>query len=370
MPGDDYHYGRYYSPNFSERWSRRLLANWRGDRPWALLKPFGALYGLGAGLRRNLYGSVRLVEKAPVPVISVGNLTVGGSGKTPLCLALASLLIAEGRQPAVLSRGYGRKNIGRTDVPLVVSRGRGPEGTPAESGDEPWLMAEQLPGLKVVVDANRARAARTAVEHLEADILILDDGFQHLGLAADCRILLIPARNPFGNGAVLPAGPLREPLRYHTLADLLISTGDDRPAPEVVEMAAGRPVFAAQYRSTGWRRLGADSGLLPPEALAGKRVLAFCGLGRPESFENSLKKLGLDIRYFAALADHQIYAKEVMNGLGLSFMTTGAEVLVTTAKDAVKLPKDFPFPIMVLQMEMELRPQADFLPAVLRIARK
>ena len=366
---DEYSYGRYYSPNFKERWSRRFLDNWRGERPWPLLRPLGAAYGLGAALRRRLYEALRPAAKASVPVISVGNLTLGGSGKTPVCLTLAKLLRAQGLTPAVLSRGYGRTDIGRTDLSWVVSRGRGPEGSPAESGDEPWLMAEQLPELRVLVDADRARAARTAVEHLEADILILDDGFQQLSLAADCRILLVPARNPFGNGAVLPAGPLREPLKFHRLADILISTGADRPAPEVMELAGGRPVFAAQYRSTGWRRLGQKE-MSSPEALAGKRVFAFCGLGRPENFENSLKKLGLDIRYFAALPDHQKYDKEALDGLGLGFMATGADFLVTTAKDAVKLPADFPFPVMVLQMEMDLKPEDEFIHTVLRIAKK
>ncbi|MDR1044199.1 MAG: tetraacyldisaccharide 4'-kinase [Candidatus Adiutrix sp.] len=362
-------YGRYISAGLGDRLRRRMLDNWRGQEPYAALRPLGALYGWGVRLHRKLYGPLFHSEKAAAPVISIGNLTVGGSGKTPMCLALSRLLMDRDRRPAILSRGYGRR-APRTDAPLIVGSGRGePSTSPLESGDEPWLMASQLPGLRVVVDADRVRAARTAVEHLKADLLILDDGHQQLRLAADCRVLLVPARNPFGNGAVLPAGPLREPLAAHRRADVLVSAGAERPAPEVMELAGGRPVFAAEYHSTGWRPLGSREAL-PPEALSGRRVFAFCGLGRPESFERSLQRLKVDIRYFVALPDHFEYGREALDGLGLGFMSTGAEFLVTTAKDAVKIPADFPLPVMVLQMEMAISRADEFVDTVLRIAKR
>ncbi len=368
MSHDPYHYGRYFSPSLTDRWYRRITGSWHGPEPhWSLL-PLSLVYRVGAWSRRRLHRRFGHSASATVPVVSIGNLAVGGSGKTPLALALARMLLERGRRPAILSRGYGRKkNDGWRERSLVVSRGQGPETSPADSGDEPWLLASQLPGLRVVVDVDRVRAARTAVEELEADLLILDDGFQQLSLASDCRILLIPANNPFGNGSVLPAGPLREPVSAHRLADILVSTGSPRLTPEVLELAGGRPAFAADYHPQGWRRL-AETTLAPPESLAGRRVMAFCGLGRPDSFERSLLKLNVDIRRFVALRDHQVYDQSVLDGLGLAFLASGAEFMVTTAKDAVKLPVNYALPVMILQMEVAVGQGDEFLETVLRIA--
>jgi tetraacyldisaccharide 4'-kinase len=206
-----------------------------------------------------------------------------------------------------------------------------------------------------------------AVTELGADILILDDGFQYLPLAADCRILLAPARRPFGNGAILPAGPLREPLAVHRLAHILVSTGEPSPAPELTALAQGRPVFTAVHRPQGWRR-PSETELRPPEALAGRPVLAFCGLGRPDSFLETLRHLNLDIRRFLALADHKTYGRRLLAGLGLAFTASGADFMVTTAKDAVKLPPDWPWPVLVLQTELRLDDPQAFSQAVLKAA--
>lgn len=369
MNNDNYQYGRYFNPGLTDRWYRRITNSWRGPEPHWSLVLLGAAYGVGARGRRAWHERFGHSEMASVPVVSIGNLAVGGSGKTPLCLALARMLLEQGRKPAVISRGYGRRKSSMRLEPLVISRGRGPEMEPAKSGDEPWLMAAQIPQLRVVVDADRVRAARLAIEQLQSDIIILDDGFQQQALAADCRILLIPAHNPFGNGAVIPAGPLREPISAHRLADILVATGSSQLTPEVLELAGGRPAFAADYRPVGWQRLGLAEET-PPEALAGRRVVAFCGLGRPDSFERSLRKLGLDIRRFIALRDHQVYDQSVLDGLGLAFLASGADYLVTTAKDAVKLPSNYALPVMVLRMETVLNQPGEFLETVLRIAKR
>jgi tetraacyldisaccharide 4'-kinase len=200
---------------------------------------------------------------------------------------------------------------------------------------------------------------------LDADILILDDGFQYLPLAADCRILLAQGRRPFGNGAVLPAGPLREPLAAHRLAHILVSTGE--PSPDLAALARGRPVFSAVHRPQGWRRPG-ENELRPPEAPAGRPVLAFCGLGRPDSFQRTLRQLNLDIRRFLALADHQAYGRRLLASLGLAFAASGADFMVTTAKDAVKLPPDWPWPVLVLETELRLDDPQAFFQAVLTAA--
>ena len=314
-------------------------------------------------MRRGLQAAFGRSERGSRPVISLGNLTVGGSGKTPLALTLSALLLDQGRRPAVLSRGYG----GRPNqaAPLVVSRGSGPLVGPAQSGDEPWLMASSLPALRVVVDKDRRRAARIAVTDLGADTLILDDGFQYLPLTADCRILLAPGHRPFGNGAVLPAGPLREPLAAHRLAHILVSTGE--PSPELTALAQGRPLFTAVHQPKAWQRLG-ETELRPPEDLAGRPVMAFCGLGRPDSFQRTLQKLDLDIRRFLALADHQAYGRRLLASLGLAFTSSGADFMVTTAKDAVKLPPGWPWPVLILQTELKLDAPQDFIKAVLKTA--
>lgn len=369
MNNGSYQYGRYFSPGLADRWYRRITDSWRGPEPHWSLAPLGLAYGLGARVRRAWHERFGHSEMASAPVVSIGNLAVGGSGKTPLCLALARLLLDQGRKPAVISRGYGRRKSTDHQEPLVISKGQGPELDPSVSGDEPWLMASQMPELRVVVGADRVRAARLAVDQLQADIIILDDGFQQLALAADCRVLLIPAHNPFGNGAVLPAGPLREPVSANRLADILVTTGSTQLTPEVLEMAGGRPAFAADYRPLGWRRLG-ETEEISPKALTGRRVVAFCGLGRPDSFERSLRDLGLDIRRFIALRDHQVYDQSVLDGLGLALLASGAEYLVTTAKDAVKLPPNYALPVMVLQMETAFNQPGEFLEAVLRIAKR
>lgn len=348
------------------RLASRLEESWCGARPSLGLRLPGYLYGLVALARRQLYGPLFKVERADVPVVSLGNLTVGGTGKTPMSLALAKGLLDRGYHPAVLSRGYGRQKNKEAGPTLVVSQGQGPEVTALESGDEPWLMASELPGLRVVVDANRARGAQAAIRDLGANILLLDDGYQHLKLAADCRILLIPAHNPWGNGAVIPAGPLREPLAAHKLADILVTTGAARPSPETVAWAGARPVFAAQYHPLGWvNRL--DGLLKPVDALGAHPAFAFCGLGRPEGFLKSLQALGVNVWRFAALGDHQKYDQATLEWLSREFLASGAQVAVTTAKDAVKLG-DAPFPLKILKSEMALDQDEEFVNTVLAIS--
>lgn len=365
MSRDGYYVSRRAGSGLVDRLARRLESSWRADRPCPMLRPLGFLYGLGTMLRRKLYGPVFKGARAEKPVISIGNLTVGGSGKTPMALTLARLLLAAGHRPAVLSRGYGRRPDAGYEPPITVSRGSGPEVPPEAAGDEPWLLAAELPELRVVVDADRARGAKKAVD-LGADVLILDDGFQHLKLAADGRILMIPASRPFGNGAVLPAGPLREPAPAHRLADILVAAGAPTPPPEVLALAEGRQVFAAEYRSGGWRALNSDI-IEPLEALAGRPVFAFCGLGRPDSFLRSLRALGLNLRRFTALRDHQVYDRPTLYQLGLDFTASGAEVMVTTTKDAVKIPADFPWPVRALTMDLVLDRPEEFRAAVLAL---
>lgn len=344
---------------FIGQMTARLEESWRGNRPLTALRPLGYVYGQLMRLRRYLFErGVLAAARAARPVVSLGNLTVGGAGKTPMCLAVAKLLLARGKRPAILSRGYGRRK--NAPSPLLVSTAV----SPADSGDEPWLMAQSLPNAAVVVDAKRSRGARLAVERLGADILLLDDGYQHLALKADLRILLIPARQPFGNGAALPAGPMREPLAAHRWADILVVTGAAELPPEIAALGGARPMFTAEYESTAWVS-ARDGRSLRPEQLAGRTVYAFCGLGRPDGFRRSLEKLGVKLAAFEALRDHQKYNEELLRRLNGNFKASGAEFIVTTAKDAVKIPKDFFIDLLILEMEMRLHKADEFIEAVL-----
>ncbi|MGL4208472.1 MAG: tetraacyldisaccharide 4'-kinase, partial [Candidatus Adiutrix sp.] len=268
--------------------AQKIQQNW-GQEPPLPLKALSTLYGWAVSARYQFYKSLNpsLVSR---PVIAFGNLSVGGTGKTPLSLTLAEMLLNHNYCPAVLSRGYGR-NQGAPS-PVIVSKGGGPLVSPLISGDEPWLMADTVNQLMVVVDNDRVRAAHLAIEQLGADVLILDDGFQQMRLKSDCSILLLPAENTFGNGHLLPAGPLREPISSHLRAHILITTGATAPTDKIIKMAAGRPVFAATYHPTFWR--DHQSGRKDPfESLIDTKIFAFCGLARPQNFAKSLENFNV-----------------------------------------------------------------------------
>ncbi|MFZ3207577.1 MAG: tetraacyldisaccharide 4'-kinase, partial [Geobacteraceae bacterium] len=188
----------------------------------AILWPLSLVYANIMRLRALVYrhGALR-VNRLPRPVIAVGNLTVGGTGKTPMVALLCRDLLERGKRVTVLSRGYGGK-AGKE--PRIVSDGRTLFLSPAEAGDEPYMLAVTMPGLAVVIGSDRYRAGLFALEHLAPDIFIMDDGFQHLRLWRDLNILLVDSRSPFGNGLTLPAGLLREPVGAMKRADLVVLT--------------------------------------------------------------------------------------------------------------------------------------------------
>jgi tetraacyldisaccharide 4'-kinase len=246
-----------------------------------------------------------------VPVISIGNLTVGGAGKTPVTLYLAQRLAARGRRPAVLSRGYGR----RTRGPLEVSG----DATVEAAGDEPLLMARR--GFKVFVGPRRAALAELAVER-GADVLLLDDGLQHHGLARDLDVIVADASNPFGNGRLLPAGPLREPVSAlgRIGLGLVWLTRCDLPRdPRTAELGAF-PAVESAYEGR------AD--------LRGKRVFLFAGIARPDSFVATVRELGAEIAGTRWFRDHHPYGAAQLAQLR---QLAGGAQLVTTEKDLVRI---------------------------------
>jgi tetraacyldisaccharide 4'-kinase len=316
------------------------------------LAPLGAAYGAAVRARLALYRRGRLrVERVGAPVLSVGNLTAGGTGKTPLVEWLArAVAVREGRRVCVLTRGYGRADARRR---VVVSDGARVLAGAREAGDEPLLLAERLiaQGVAVVCDADRAAAARFAINDLGSEVFILDDGFQHLRLARDLNVVALDATDPWGGGRLLPVGMLREPAAELGRADCAVITRAELSEDagglraEAARLSGGRPVFTARTRSLGARRVaraGGEGGArhaeeIAPTASLPRTAAAFCGVGNPRAFFLNLKREGFELKRARSFADHHRYTQADVAGIEAEARRAGADVLLTTAKDAVKL---------------------------------
>jgi tetraacyldisaccharide 4'-kinase len=298
---------------FQEHWYARA----RTPALWPLLLPSLLFAGITA-LRRFAYRRGWLPAFAlPVPVIVIGNLTVGGAGKTPLALWLAEALRAAGWRPGMVSRGYG----GRHRQPTPVS----PESDPELVGDEPVLLATRS-RLPVWVGKDRAGACRALLAaHPQVDVLICDDGLQHYRLKRDAEIAVFDGRGA-GNGALLPMGPLREPLRRARRAQALVFNG--APDPRVLEIAPGCPNYAMTLEPAPFYRLGQPEIRCVAADLAGKKLRAVAGIGDPGRFFRTLEELGL---HFEArpFPDHHRYT-------AADFPFAADEVILMTEKDGVK----------------------------------
>lgn len=299
-------------------------------------------------------------KRLPSKVISVGNLTTGGTGKTPCTIALAKEARSRGLKPIILTRGYK----GTAHGPVFVSRGEGPLLTVQEAGDEPFLMATKLFGVPVVKGADRFAAGLHAIEHLApagwdaaSTVFILDDGYEHWGLHRDKDILLIDSTNPFGIGRLLPLGRLREPLAAMARADCIVLTRvtDDQAARERIASLItlirrhnpNASLFQAGQGPVSCRTV--SGGPLPEGWLRGKRVYAFCGLGNPDSFTKTLISEGVVVSGRRAFRDHHAYSAADLASVAAAAGQAGAEWIVTTEKDIIKLPEhDVPGQLVVV----------------------
>jgi tetraacyldisaccharide 4'-kinase len=330
------------------------------------LSPLGGLYGLAMKARRNLYRrGVLRVRKLDVPVISVGNLTMGGTGKTPLVEWIAGQLAASNRRVCILTRGYGRTD---PDERVIVSNGGEILSDAERAGDEALLLAERLQGRAAVIsDADRASAALWAIENLGSEVFILDDGFQNLALARSLDIVSIDATKPWGNCRLLPAGSLRESPRELARADCVVLTrvnesdGIQELEREISKLSKGRPVFRSRMKILWLRPLNADGGKVSVEKISSSTAAAFCGIGNPHSFFWQVRSAGFRLVHERDFRDHNVYAQSDIDRVVRSATAAGAEVLLTTAKDEVKLRSlRFELPCYALDIGMEIEEEDSF----------
>lgn len=294
------------------------------------------------GYRRKQRRVLEHQQRLPHPVISVGNITVGGTGKTPVTIALAEEARRRGHAPIILTRGYR----GRAAGPCFVSTGGGPLLTVLEAGDEPVLMAQRLSGVPIVKSGDRYAGGRFVLDRLtetgygEHDrcrlLFILDDGFQHWRLARDVDVVLIDGSNPFGNRRLLPLGPLREPLAALHRADILVLTksADETLIEELRRLNHEAEVHLATYQTDSL--LSRDGTRQPVAGLDGKRIYAFSGIANPKAFRRTLAATGCSITRFKEYPDHYAYRQRDLFNLCRVAERDGCELLVTTEKDLVK----------------------------------
>ena len=330
------------------------------------LSPLGGLYAVAMKARRGLYrrGLLR-VREIKVPVISVGNLTMGGTGKTPLVEWIADSLAAANRRVCILTRGYGRAHPNQR---VIVSNGVQILSDAEQAGDEAFLLAERLKDRAAVIsDADRGSAALWAIENLGSEVLILDDGFQNLGLARNLDLVTIDATNPWGNGRLLPSGILREPPTELARADCTVLTRVDESDRiqelelEINELSKGRPVFRTRMKIVGLRRVNAETDLRAAEEIKSSIAAAFCGIGNPQSFFAQLRSTGYQLGHTQDFRDHQVYKQADIDRLVRAAIAGGAEVLLTTAKDEVKLRLlKFDMPCYAVDVRMEIEEKDNF----------
>lgn len=309
-----------------------------------LLRVVGGVYGLVVAIRNRLYDRGLLgSHTVNVPVVCVGNLTAGGTGKTPLVIWLCGYLQQHGRRCAILTRGYKTR--------------------PGEMTDEPAELAKACGEVPVIVNSDRVAGARKAIEHYQADILILDDGFQHRRLTRDLDIVAIDSTCPFGYGRILPAGLLRESPKALKRAGAAVLTRSSQVPPGELEairqqietLSPGLPVAAANHRLRCAVTLKNEQIALGD--LAGKAVYAFCGIGNPAAFFSSLQQNGMNVVGSETFDDHHAYTPEDMERIFTQARHCGAQLVLCTQKDWVKSallgPKTDEFVFASVAMELD-----------------
>lgn len=365
-----------------------------GRREGTLAALFGAFLQLCSylfsgivQLRLWLYRN-RILRDQPLGclVVVVGNLTVGGTGKTPVVEMFAKALRDRGRKVAILSRGYKSKapplwqkwwfwlNHTAEPPPRIVSDGQKVLLDSEVAGDEPFMLARNLPGVVVLVDKNRVKAGAYAIKRFGCDTLVLDDGFQYLPLKGRLNLLLVDKTNPFGNGHLLPRGILREPVKHLKRASYVFLTKSKGVRDEELEAMIQKfnptaEIIECAHKPQYLQRIDSAE-RLPLTALAGRKIGALSGIAAPESFEAFLRETGAKLVYTRRFLDHYRFTHDDLGEVFSEAEDAGVEIMVTTEKDAVRIEatEKFPLPCYFLRLEIEiLRGAADFQEAVGKI---
>lgn len=335
----------------------------------SILRIFSLIYGLGVRIKLGLYTwGIKKRHKLNCTVISLGNITVGGTGKTPTAQQLATIIRDMGYKVVILNRGY--RAAWKGDIGLV-SDGKKIFMSVSEAGDEAYLLAKNLPGVPVVIGKDRAVTGEYAVKQLKADVVILDDGYQHWKLARDLDIVLIDTLNVFGNNFLLPRGTLREPLANLSRAHAYLLTKVDQSSHNArsnIRNVLARyncvaPVVESIHNPRAfieiedWYKKGLRCTKISLEAIRGKKVLAFSAIGNPSSFEQTIADTGAGTVEAVRFPDHHSYTMAEMQEVMQKAVDHGACALVTTEKDAVKIPAEFihsdrPLPVYILSIEL------------------
>ena len=345
---------------------------------FAIGRPFAPVYSIAMRLRESMYtkGVLRSYKFA-LPVISVGNLTLGGTGKTPVVQHVARLLQGQGYRPAVVSRGYGGQARGRFNI---VSDGTQIILDAVAAGDEPRFLAETLPGVPVLTAVVRRLAVQQA-SAMGADVVILDDGFQHLQVARDINLVLFNADRLAGNSRVFPGGELREPIVALHRATHFILTGVNARNTErarqfsvlLREKFPHADIWQTKYVPGGIVRLSESANLEPVADTLheGLSVFAFCGIARPASFQQSLQEQGVRLAGFRPLADHQVYSERLLDSLLVESRRLKVDCLVTTEKDLVKLaPLAHLLSVPLYGVRMRVQAEAMFDQTILELIKR
>lgn len=333
--------------SFIDRWMQSQ-SGWIGFIKFLLI-PISYLYGIATYFRRKGYEwKIFPSSSSKVPIISIGNLTAGGSGKTPFTLFLLSLLVKKGKV-AVLTRGY-RSEVEKNPVPLVLCKGKGPLFSAEKGGDEPFLLARRVPSAYIFVGQNRQLAAKMA-EGEEVQWILLDDGFQHLKLQRDEDIVLLNGENPFGYGYPLPRGLLREFPCTLKKATLVVIHHFFKADPEWVSSLQKKlacPLIGTHIVVKGLFDLEGHSYALPLQ----EPVALFCGLAHPSSFYETAVSLGMKIKGSRFFPDHAFYSPQNLGDWALTMKNHGACYLICSEKDSVKV--NFELPLKVLYIPIDL----------------
>lgn len=308
-----------------------------------------------AGLKVHQKKMRRDLRELPVKVVSVGNLAAGGTGKTPFTLWLALYLRDLGWSPAILSRGYGRKDTDGDGRRVVLDNT--PDLWVQRYGDEPVLLARRAGDVPVRVGKDRWKSGKEAMKQ-GADLVVLDDGFQYLALDRHLDFVLLDSRKPLGNGRLLPWGPLREPPDHLTRADALVLTraGREFGREQAREMLArafpSKPVFSCRYH-LGSFRVGFHRECVPKEVLQREPVIAFAGIARPDSFSESLEEAGIRPLCFLSYPDHHPYRKSDLEAILQTAQRKKASFVLTTEKDWVRIPQEFQQVVLAAALEID-----------------